>query len=385
MRYPKDLKIIVDVTKPPYCADNTGKTDCTEALCRAYNDIIMRSVELFDETYEKLLNAPKDKNTYLGFQSRNAGWLNVSYSEHLPEARIMYFPKGTYLVSDTIKYSTKRSRKYHGDKFWFELNRNIHFEGESRDETIIKLKDNSKGFEYGNARPVIDFLPRPEAMVEHIANNAMQNSIKDITIDCGCGNDGAVGIKFYASNTGCIRNVTVKSANHNGFAGISLLNGACGVIKNVKIQGFLYGVLGLGIARTYFENICLDSQQLYGMYFNNFSAVLNNVKSNNTVPTVKADGVGYTYGAFLNVEGNTDCGGNFIYTRNDKGENTVFPVTSFKETNKLSLNMNIDDMYDMRVRAVEEINKKYGSNIKVSKREVEQIELHTNNSEPSEE
>ena len=39
MRYPEELKIIVDVTKPPYCADNTGKVDCTDALRRAYNDI----------------------------------------------------------------------------------------------------------------------------------------------------------------------------------------------------------------------------------------------------------------------------------------------------------------------------------------------------------
>ena len=60
-------------------------------------------------------------------------------------------------------------------------------------------------------------------------------------------------------------------------------------------------------------------------------------------------------------------------------------ITSEVEANNEFINMNIDDMYDMRVRAVEEINKMFGSNIKVSKREVEQSELHTNNSEPSEE
>ena len=83
MRYPKDLKIIVDITKPPYCADNTGKTDCTEALQKAFDDIIMRSVELFDETFEKLSGSPKGENTYLGFQSRSCPTeLNVSFSEH---------------------------------------------------------------------------------------------------------------------------------------------------------------------------------------------------------------------------------------------------------------------------------------------------------------
>lgn len=350
MRYPEDLKIIVDVTKPPYCADNTGKVDCTEALIKAYDDIIMRSVELFNETFKKVSGAPDDKNTYLGFQSRKLtdGYLNVSYSEHLPEARIMYFPKGTYLISDTITYKTRQSRKYHFNRFYYELNRNIHFEGESREETVIKLKDNAKGFEYGNCRPVIDFLPRPQAMIEHIANNAMQNSVKDITIDCGNGNAGAVGLKFYASNTGCIRNVTIKSSDFEGFAGISLLNGSCGVIKDVKIEGFSFGVLGIGAARTIFENVLLENQTWCGMQFNSYNTVLKDIVSRNTVPTVaisNGGGDGFSMGAFINVEGTIDPGSNFIYTRNNGEEKTVFPVKRLNdsENTKLSLNLPIED------------------------------------------
>ncbi len=349
MRYPKDLKIIVDITKPPYCADNTGKTDCTEALQKAFDDIIMRSVELFDETFEKLSGSPKGENTYLGFQSRSCPTeLNVSFSEHLPEARIIYFPKGTYLVSDTITYKTRSSRKFHGGRFNYELNRNIHFEGENREETVIKLKDNAKGFEYGNCRPVIDFLPRPEAMVEHIANNAMQNSIKDITIDCGKGNSGAVGLKFYASNTGCIRNVTVRSTDKEGFAGISLLNGSCGIIKNVKIEGFLYGVLGVSTARTFFENIKLEKQTDYGMFLKGYNSVLKDIKSENSVPTVNAESASFCYGTFINVEGTVNCGDNYIYTRSGSKEQTVYPVTRLNdsENTKLSLNLKIEDTPD---------------------------------------
>lgn len=344
MKYPEELKIIVDVTKPPYCADNTGKVDCTEALRQAYDDIIMRSVELFEETFEKIINSPDDKNTYIGFQSRKCSYMNVSFSEHLPEARIMYFPKGTYLVSDTITYKTKKSRKYHGGIFWYELNRNIHFEGEDRENTVIKLKDNAKGFEYGNCRPVIDFLPRPEAMVEHISNNAMQNSIKDITIDCGSGNSGAVGIKFYANNSGCIRNVTVKSSDLDGFAGISFLNGTSGVFKNIKIEGFTYGVLGIGMSSNFFENIQLENQKWTGMFFKNFAFALNNIKSNNKVTTVRVEDGNFSYGAVMNVEGSVGTGDNFIYTRNDK-ETCVYPVTSFSGTNteKLSLNLPLED------------------------------------------
>ena len=54
MKYPKNLRTIIDVTKPPYCADNTGKTDCTEILRKVYNDIIEADVALFKETFEKV-------------------------------------------------------------------------------------------------------------------------------------------------------------------------------------------------------------------------------------------------------------------------------------------------------------------------------------------
>lgn len=48
-------------------------------------------------------------------------------------------------------------------------------------------------------------------------------------------------------------------------------------------------------------------------------------------------------------------------------------ITSEVNANNEFINMNIDDMYDIRLKAVEEINKKFNTNIKVSKREVEEI------------
>ena len=38
-------KIVVDVTKAPYFADPTGKTDSTAAICRAIDDIVVRDIE----------------------------------------------------------------------------------------------------------------------------------------------------------------------------------------------------------------------------------------------------------------------------------------------------------------------------------------------------
>lgn len=40
MRYPERCPNIIDVTKPPYLADNQGVKDCTAALTAAFNDVL---------------------------------------------------------------------------------------------------------------------------------------------------------------------------------------------------------------------------------------------------------------------------------------------------------------------------------------------------------
>ena len=42
MRFPRLTEAVIDVTKPPYLADNTGNTDCTEILRRIFDDILSR-------------------------------------------------------------------------------------------------------------------------------------------------------------------------------------------------------------------------------------------------------------------------------------------------------------------------------------------------------
>ncbi len=335
MRYPESLRIIVDVTKPPYCADNTGKIDCTEALIRAYNDLILEDVSAFKKTFEKMKNAPDDEDTYIGFQTRKtrAGKFNVSFSEDLPPAKILYFPNGIYLVSDTIVYQTRESRKFHMGRFYFELNRNIHFEGESREGAIIKLKDHAKGFEYGQIRPVISFILRPETVAEHIANNAMMNSVKDLTIDCGVGNGGAVGIKYYANNSGMISNVTIRSSDpmHDGFAGILMTGGSVGNIRDVEIDGFDYGVLITKGERELYERVTFRNQRICGVYATQANAVFKDITNQGIVPTFNCDSVSFTTASFIHTEGTVQAAGQYAYCRdNDKAE---MPVHRLSHTN----------------------------------------------------
>ena len=53
----------IDVTKPPYCADNTGKTDCTKVLVKVLDDILIREVEAYEGTVEKLKRLSDDGKT----------------------------------------------------------------------------------------------------------------------------------------------------------------------------------------------------------------------------------------------------------------------------------------------------------------------------------
>ena len=69
-RFPQECRAIIDVTKPPYCVDNTGTVDCTEILRRIVDDIVGQYVQNFYETKEKL---EKIRPTNLAQASRIGG------------------------------------------------------------------------------------------------------------------------------------------------------------------------------------------------------------------------------------------------------------------------------------------------------------------------
>ena len=96
MKYPFETDTIIDVTKAPYFADNSGKTDCTAILRRVFDDVLQREVDGVKEAFEKL-QAYGDVNFYSGFENRIVDNLvNVIYPEFVPPRRIIYFPAGTY-------------------------------------------------------------------------------------------------------------------------------------------------------------------------------------------------------------------------------------------------------------------------------------------------
>src|SRR3954465_8043633 len=87
---------VVDVTKPPYLARGDGSSDDTAALRRAL-----------------LENANRGK--------------------------VLFLPAGPYLISDTLAWSTGDRPDRDGS--------NIILQGQSRERTIVKLKDGCPGFD----------------------------------------------------------------------------------------------------------------------------------------------------------------------------------------------------------------------------------------------
>ena len=63
-------------------------------------------------------------------------------------------------------------------------------------------------------------------MRAELSNVAMTNTFEDITIDVGSGNSGAVGLVFFANNTGSIKNVRIVSSDseYRGDAGLEINN-----------------------------------------------------------------------------------------------------------------------------------------------------------------
>jgi len=165
------------------------------------------------------------------------------------------------------------------------------------------------------------------------SNIAMTNSIADITIDCGIGNTGAVGVKFYSNNSGEVRDVNIKSSDGKGYCGITFGRNE-GYVKNISVSGFDYGIMASNSNTPLaFENITLDSQNVTGFYMLNSNVSVRNFVSENKITAFRCEGT-------MSLAAITDgscTGGNGVssgvmiiggeaYIRNVRTENYRWPL-----------------------------------------------------------
>ncbi len=287
--YPPEANVILDVTKAPYFLDNTGTKDCTRALVAILDDMAKISIDGMKNVMDVLTEKAKtEKNIVLPNTFENAvrnGIVFGIFPDPLPPSRIIYFPKGTYLISDTISYSMDNLKNGFGSEmFW-----RIRMVGESQDETILKLQDHCHGFEYGISRPVVSF------MRGHFTNIAMTNFLRNLTIDIGQGNPGAIALEFMGSNCAGVENVTIRSSDpgFRGQVGLSFSrDGAtCCHIKNVTIDGFEIGMRFHMDGYLVCENIHLKNQTAYGISVKDNTVVsIRGLVSENPRPVLHLNG-----------------------------------------------------------------------------------------------
>jgi len=208
--YPPAGNVIVDVTKPPYSAKGDGVADDTDALQRALAD-------------------------------------------HMGQHRIIWLPKGTYLVSKTLKWSKKNSKG--GEAWGFNF-----VQGEGAGRSVIRLKD-ATFTDAAKAQTIMWCGGFGSADWFH-------NYIEDVGFDVGKGNPGAIGLQFYSNNSGAVRRVRITSGDGAGAIGLDLghrdMNGPL-LVRDLEVVGFATGIrCGAAVNSQTFERITLRNQTVNG-------------------------------------------------------------------------------------------------------------------------
>lgn len=257
--YAGNDKRIINVTDAPFNAVPNDGLDDTDAIIDAYEFVL-------DELHD-------------------GGWVgNGGVPANMDKSYIIYIPNGVYNVNDTIIY--RAADRPHPNLSVNEELAMIRFIGESRKAKIKLNNNNSKFQDPLNPRAVLSFGKRD------FNNLVSTNSVRNLTVDVGSGNPGAIGIKFGGANIADIYNVSILSQGNSGFVGLdNRIGTVVGSQSNITIKGFDYGIRMVPFHFTYpvLEHITLLNQKEAGILFENGMGAVRDLWSNNSVPAVIAN------------------------------------------------------------------------------------------------
>lgn len=145
--------------------------------------------------------------------------LDQKESEKQKTTKVLYLPNGTYKVSKTLVVNSAIGP-------WLY--------GETRDGVVIKLADGSKG-----VTAVIRTHPRESG--KNSADWFMRN-LRNFTVDAG-DNPDADGIRYFATNSGCLQNVRVIGNGKVGINSSFLDQSGPNLIQDCVVEGYETGVL----------------------------------------------------------------------------------------------------------------------------------------------
>lgn len=225
--------------------------------------------------------------------------IGKAISENINKSRyranpMIYFPKGTYLVSGPIEGRVQSPGVAQGKEFsagWLSM---VVLIGESREGTVIKLKDRAPGYGDPAAKKWVIATGSEGDKRDNFkggGNRAFRHGILNLTVDVGAGNPGAVAIDFVSSNRGGIDGVTLRAAPGSGHTAIDLTRWWPGpaMVLDVKIEGFAKGIaLDHYQYGMTFENIQMSGQREIGVANNQNVVTMRKVSFAGTVPFYKS-------------------------------------------------------------------------------------------------
>lgn len=179
---------------------------------------------------------------------------------------IIYLPDGLYLVSDTLRWMGRCTRTV--------------LQGQSVTGTVIRLRDRCAGFTDPSR-------PRPVILTGYAPPQRFRNAIRNLTVDTGRANDGAIGIRFNASNQGQMNTVTIRSGDGAGLIGLDMgYTGDVGplLVERLTVEGFDVGLhTAHATAAQTLEFVTLRDQRVCGWVNDGQAVAMRRFASDNAV------------------------------------------------------------------------------------------------------
>lgn len=213
--------------------------------------------------------------------------LQKAIDENKGKPGTLYFPNGVYLVSNTLDVGGEPHSK---DRF-------LVFQGQSEEGTVLKLQDKCPGYGDSAKPKIVLSLYDAGRFSKKGTGDAMHGYVRNLTVDVGVGNPGAVALRFMANNTGGVYHVTVRSSDpaRAGKLGLDMRQGQNGpnLVKHVTVIGFDTGVDTGDTFSLVFEHLTLKEQKVLG-FRNTGRTTIRRLTSVNRVPVLRnIQGGGY--------------------------------------------------------------------------------------------